>query len=180
VRAGGVEYRDSARQDGCVQVVVLSDTHAPRRWKSCPPAVAARLRGADLILHAGDVCTAAVLTELSEYAPVRAVLGNNDGPDVQAWGAPPTLELDLDGLPVAMIHDSGASPGRLARLRRLFPAARLVVFGHSHIPLTESDGDVRIFNPGSPTDRRSQPQGTLGVLRIEGGQLRAARIVPVT
>jgi len=175
-----VGHRDRARQDGCVQVVVLSDTHAPRRWKSCPPAVAARLRGADLILHAGDVCTAAVLDELSEYAPVRAVLGNNDGPDVQAWGAPPTLELDLDGLPVAMIHDSGARSGRLARLCRLFPAARLVVFGHSHIPLTESDGDVRIFNPGSPTDRRSQPQGTLGVLRIEDGQLRAARIVPVT
>jgi uncharacterized protein len=163
-----------------MQVVVLSDTHAPRRWKSCPPAVATRLRGADLILHAGDVCTAAVLDELSEYAPVRAVLGNNDGPDVQAWGAPPTLELDLDGLAVAMMHDSGTRSGRLARLRRLFPAARLVVFGHSHIPMTESDGDVRIFNPGSPTDRRSQPQGTLGVLRIEDGRLRAARIVPVT
>jgi putative phosphoesterase len=163
-----------------VLVVVLSDTHAPRRWKSCPPAVAARLRGADLILHAGDVCTAAVLDELSEYAPVRAVLGNNDGPDVEAWGAPPVLELDLAGLPVAMIHDSGARPGRLARLHRQFPAARLVVFGHSHIPMNEVDGDVRIFNPGSPTDRRSQPQGTIGALSIEDGRIVAARVVPVT
>jgi putative phosphoesterase len=166
-------------QDDGVQVVVLSDTHAPRRWKSCPAAVAARLRGADLILHAGDACTAAVLDELSGYAPVRAVLGNNDGPDVAAWGAPPVLALDLDGLPVAMIHDSGARPGRLGRLRRRFPAARLVVFGHSHIPLDESDGEVRIFNPGSPTDRRRQPQGTIGVLRIEDGRLLAAQIVPV-
>lgn len=167
-------------QDGGVQVVVLSDTHAPRRWKMCPPAVAMRLRGADLILHAGDVCTAAVLDELSEYAPVRAVLGNNDGPDVADWGAPPTVQLDLDGLPVAMIHDSGARQGRLARLRRQFPAAQLVVFGHSHIPLDESGGGLRIFNPGSPTDRRAQPQGTIGLLRISGGVLRSATIIPVT
>ena len=68
-----------------MRVVVLADTHAPRRWKSCPPRVADQLRGADLILHAGDVCTAAVLEELAGYAPVRAVLGNNDGPDVAAW-----------------------------------------------------------------------------------------------
>ena len=170
----------SIGQDGGVQVVVLSDTHAPRRWKACPPAVAMRLRRADLILHAGDVCTAAVLDELSEYAPVRAVLGNNDGPDVADWGAPPTVELDLDGLPVAMIHDSGARQGRLARMRRQFPAARLVVFGHSHIPLVESGGGLRIFNPGSPTDRRAQPQGTIGLLRISGGVLRSAAIIPVT
>jgi putative phosphoesterase len=176
--AGAGGGRVSGQDDG-VRVVVLSDTHAPRRWKSCPAAVAARLRGADLILHGGDVCTAAVLDELSAYAPVRAVLGNNDGPDVAAWGAPPTLALDLDGLPVAMIHDSGTRQGRLGRMRRRFPAARLVVFGHSHIPLDESDGEVRIFNPGSPTDRRRQPRGTIGVLRIEDGRLLAAEIVPV-
>lgn len=163
-----------------MRVVVVSDTHAPRRWKACPPAVAAHLRGADLILHAGDVCTAAVLDELSDYAPVRAVLGNNDGRDVADWGAPPELELDLGGLPAAMIHDSGARTGRLPRMRRRFPGARLVVFGHSHIPLSEADGQVRIFNPGSPTDRRGQPQGTIGVLRIEDGQLVAAGIIPVT
>jgi hypothetical protein len=142
--------------------------------------VAAHLRGADLILHAGDVCTAAVLDELSDYAPVRAVVGNNDGPDVADWGAPPELELDLGGLPAAMIHDSGARTGRLPRMRRRFPGARLVVFGHSHIPLSEADGQVRIFNPGSPTDRRGQPQGTIGVVRIEDGQLISAGIFPVT
>jgi uncharacterized protein len=163
-----------------VQVVVLSDTHAPRRWKTCPPAVALRLRGADLILHAGDVCTATVLDELTQYAPVQAVLGNNDGCDVADWGAPPALELEVGGLPVAMIHDSGTRQGRLARMRRRFPAARLVVFGHSHIPLNESDGDLQIFNPGSPTDRRAQPQGTIGILQIKDGLLRSASIVPVT
>jgi hypothetical protein len=163
-----------------MRIVALSDTHAPRRWRSCPPRVAEHLRTADLILHAGDVCTAAVLDELSAFAPTRAVLGNNDGPDVAAWGAPETLELDLDGLSVAMIHDSGPSGGRPARLRRRFPGAALVVFGHSHIPLDQSAGGLRIFNPGSPTDRRRQPHGTIGVLTISGGRLRQARIVPVT
>lgn len=76
-----------------MKVVVLADTHAPRRWRSCPPGVAEHLRRADAILHAGDVCTADVLVELPAYAPVHAVLGNNDGPDVEAWGAPPTLRL---------------------------------------------------------------------------------------
>lgn len=161
-------------------VAVLADTHAPRRWKSCPPAVAEHLRPADLILHAGDVCTPDVLDELSAFAPVHAVLGNNDGPDVAAWGAPETLELDLDGLRVAMIHDSGQAKGRTARMRRRFPAADLVVFGHSHIPLDLTGDGVRIFNPGSPTDRRRQPHGTMGLLRIEGGELAEARIILVT
>lgn len=163
-----------------VRIVVMSDTHAPGRWKSCPAAVAGHLRGADLILHAGDVCTAAVLAELSGYAPVRAVVGNNDGPDVAAWGAEPTLQLDVAGLQIAMIHDSGQATGRLARMRRAFPAAGLVVFGHSHIPLDEGDGKLRIFNPGSPTDRRRQPHGTIGVLRVESGALLSAEIIEVS
>ena len=161
-------------------MVALADTHAPQRWKSCPPLVAEQLRRADVILHAGDVCTAVVLDELSEYAPVLAVLGNNDGADVAEWGAPEALQTDLDGLQVAMLHDSGPAPGRLRRLRHWFPDAGLVVFGHSHIPLdAEADG-LRIFNPGSPTDRRRQPHGTVGVLRIEAGRLVTADIIPVT
>jgi uncharacterized protein len=163
-----------------VRVAVLADTHAPRRWKSCPPAVAAHLRGVDLILHAGDVCTADVLDELAAYARVHAVRGNNDGPDVAAWGAPDTLELDLGGLQVAMIHDSGPATGRPTRLRRRFPRAGLVVFGHSHIPLDYAGNGQRIFNPGSPTDRRRQPHGTAGLLDIADGRLVSAQILPVT
>jgi hypothetical protein len=132
-----------------------------------------------LILHAGDVCVAEVLDELADYAPVRAVCGNNDGPDVVAWGAPETLELDIAGLPVAMIHDSGPAAGRTARMRRRFPGADLVVFGHSHIPLDQIGDRVRIFNPGSPTDRRRQPHGTIGLLDIVDGRLKRAEIVEV-
>ena len=79
-----------------------------------------------------------------------------------------------------MVHDSGPATGRLGRMRRKFPGAALVVFGHSHIPLDESTDDLRIFNPGSPTDRRRQSHGTLGLLRIDSGRLAEARIVPVT
>ena len=79
-----------------------------------------------------------------------------------------------------MVHDSGATAGRLTRMRRRFPRSDLVVFGHSHIPLDESGPGLRIFNPGSPTDRRRQPHGTLGVLRVEDGRLIEAAIVPVT
>jgi hypothetical protein len=158
----------------------LADTHAPRRWKACPPRVAEHLRDADVILHAGDVCTAGVLDELAGYAPVHVVLGNNDGPDVAAWGAPETLELDLAGLRVAMIHDSGPADGRAARMRRRFPNADLVVFGHSHIPMDQTNAGVRIFNPGSPTDRRRQPRGTIGILDIDRGKVVAAQIIPVT
>lgn len=163
-----------------MRVVVLSDTHAPRFWKRCPPSVADHLAHAELILHAGDVCTPAVLEELSHFAPVRAVRGNNDGPDVAAWGAPETLEFEVEGLSVAMIHDSGARNGRLNRLRKRFPAAGLIVFGHSHIPWDEAGPGIRILNPGSPTDKRRQPHGTLALLEISDGMLCGKRLVEVS
>jgi uncharacterized protein len=163
-----------------VRVAVLSDTHSPRHWQRCPEPVARVLDGADLILHAGDVCRAETLVELAAFAPVHAVLGNNDTADVAQWGAPERLELDLAGLPVAMIHDSGPAKGRPARLRRIFPTAALVVFGHSHIPWDETVGGQRAFNPGSPTDRRRQPHGTMGELQIADGRLISAKIIPVT
>ena len=160
-----------------MRVVLLSDTHSPRFWKGLPDAVAAHLNGADLILHAGDVCTPQVLDELAAFAPVHVVLGNNDGPEVAAWGAPETLELELDGLRVAMIHDSGPASGRAARMRRRFPSADLVVFGHSHIPMDHAEGSLRIVNPGSPTDKRRQPHRTLGVLQIDDGKLESVQIL---
>lgn len=168
-----------------MRVVVLSDTHSPRFWKGCPPAVAGHLETADVILHAGDVCTPDVLDELARFAPVHVVLGNNDGPEVAAYisnhggGAPETRELELAGVRVAMIHDSGPKERRTARLRRRFPTADLVVFGHSHIPLDATGDGVRIFNPGSPTDKRRQPYRTLGVLDLADGAIRSAEIIPL-
>jgi predicted phosphodiesterase len=117
---------------------------------------------------------------LSAYAPVHVVLGNNDGPDVAAWGAPETVELDLGGVRTAMIHDSGPKDRRAFRMRERFPDADLVVFGHSHIPWDTEQAGQRLFNPGSPTDKRRQPRGTMGQLVIDDGVLVSATLVPVT
>ena len=160
-----------------MRVVLLSDTHSPRFWKGVPDAVAAHLGSADLVLHAGDVCTADVLDDLARFAPVHVVMGNNDLPEVAGWGAPETLELELEGVRVAMVHDSGAKAGRPARLRRRFPTADLVVFGHSHIPMDLTEGDLRIVNPGSPSDKRRQPHRTLALLDLADGAVRGLEIV---
>ncbi|MEH0111215.1 metallophosphoesterase family protein [Tersicoccus sp. MR15.9] len=172
-----------------LRVLVLSDTHAPRFWKGVPDGLREPLAAADVILHAGDVCTPAVLDDLAAHAPLHVVRGNNDGEDVAAWsgsgagvpsrGVPETLALDLAGLVVAMIHDAGPKQGRDRRMRRRFPEAGLVVFGHSHIPLDEPAGAVHLFNPGSPTDKRRQPRATYGELLIEDGVLVRHTIVPL-
>ncbi|WP_330475501.1 metallophosphoesterase family protein [Terrabacter sp. C0L_2] len=162
-----------------MRVLVLSDTHAPRHWKSCPPALLPHLDAADVILHAGDVCTPDVLDLLNGHAPVHVVMGNNDVPEVAAWGAPETLEIELEGVRIGMVHDSGAKQGRTARLRRRFPTADLVVFGHSHIPLDQTGDGLRILNPGSPTDKRRQPVGTVALLDLRDGEVVEARIEPV-
>lgn len=162
-----------------MRVAVLADTHSPRFWKGCPPGVAQALEGVDLVLHAGDVCRAETLDELAAFAPVQVVLGNNDGADVAAWGAPEVLETELAGVRVAMLHDSGPSKGRGARLRRRFPDADLVVFGHSHIPWDEVHEGQRAFNPGSPTDKRRQPWPTMGELVLLDGRVVSSRIFPV-
>lgn len=151
-------------------VLVLADTHIPRRAKGLPEELMPHLERADLVLHAGDLLEATVLDEISGYASVRAVKGNVDGQDMDL---PQTLELELGGVPVAMIHDSGPKKGRPARMRRRFPGARVVIFGHSHIPLLEENADSLLLNPGSPTDKRRQPEPSFGLLWAEGGVVRA-------
>lgn len=163
-----------------LRVGVVSDTHAPRFWKSMPLSVARELADVDLILHAGDVCRPSVLDELAALAPVHVVQGNNDGDDVAAWGAPETLELELAGVRVAMIHDAGQKQGRVRRMRRRFPTADVVVFGHSHIPWDEAEDGLRILNPGSPTDKRRQPHGTVGHLVLADGAVESWRLVEVS
>ena len=160
------------------EIVVLADTHLrPGSTRRLPPAVYAALGEADLVLHAGDVVTGALLEELAGFAPTVAVLGNNDGDLVGQL--PEERLLTVEGLRIAMVHDSGARKGREGRLRRRFPAADLVVFGHSHIPLDAPGLDgQRLFNPGSPTEKRTHSPGLgFGRLRVDDGHLVDHRLV---
>ena len=154
-----------------MRVVVTGDTHVPDFAQALPDALVEAARRADLVVHTGDATAPAVLDRLGAHTPVAAVAGNNDGADIRAWGAPNELLLDLDGIPTAIVHDAGSRTGRARRMRRRFPDARLVLFGHSHIPLDEDDGDLRLLNPGSPTWKRRQPAPTFLILRLARGRI---------
>jgi putative phosphoesterase len=154
-----------------VLVAVIADTHMPRGSRRLPEPCVERLRAADLIIHAGDLTGLPLLHELRGYGEVAAVHGNADDEQLRRV-LPERLELDLDGARVAVIHDGGRRERRLERLRRSFPDARAVVFGHSHLPLHETSNDgFQIFNPGSPTERRRAPQRTMGLARIDRGRV---------
>jgi putative phosphoesterase len=129
----------------------------------------------DLVLHLGDLVDGAVLDALNERAPTRAVLGNND--HGLTGRLPQTDELEVGGVDIAMIHDSGPTAGRERRLARRFPHADVVLFGHSHQPvLARTESGLLLMNPGSPTQRRRQPVHTVGLLELSEGAVCSAVI----
>jgi putative phosphoesterase len=154
-----------------MEIAIISDTHLPRGSRRLPDACVARLEAADLILHAGDLIALSVLRELEAYGPVVAVHGNVDDAQVRA-ALPATDSVQADGATIAVVHDAGPAAGRLHRLRRWFPDADAVVFGHSHLPLNERGEDgFQIFNPGSPTERRRAPRRTMGIATARDGRV---------
>ncbi len=156
---------------------MLSDTHLrDDGGRRLPDAVYEALLVADAVLHCGDVVERNLLDELATYGPLYAVLGNND---VTLRGTlPERLVVELDGLRVGMVHDSGATKGRPARMRRAFPACELVVFGHSHAPVDELGLDgQRLLNPGSARQRRRQPHPSFATFAVDAGRLTDHRIV---
>ena len=160
-----------------LRVVVIADTHLRRSWpnRRLPDTAVRILATADVILHAGDITQPEHLDELARHAPLHAVLGNND-PEL-VGRLPETLQLELAGVRIAMIHDSGPARGRERRLHEWFPDADVVVFGHSHIPWNApGEAGQLLFNPGSPTERRRQPHRTIGVLELADGRVLDARI----
>jgi putative phosphoesterase len=154
-------------------IAVISDTHMPRGPRRIPDACVERMRQADLVIHAGDIATREVLDDIEAIGPpVAAVHGNVDTAELRT-ALPEHRVVDADGARIAVIHDAGPATGRLNRMRKRFPDAQAVVFGHSHIPLHEraDDGAFQIFNPGSPTERRRQPRHTMGMARATGGEV---------
>jgi putative phosphoesterase len=162
-----------------LRILVISDTHIPDFARALPVALIEEAKRSDLILHAGDVTSPSVLEELATHAPVHVAIGNNDGPDISRWGGRLEVHLEVKGLRIAMLHDSGPTRAREGRMRRRFPDADVVVFGHSHIPIeVEVDGQ-RLFNPGSPTWKRRQPRPTYGIIETGRRGLRT-RIVEIS
>jgi putative phosphoesterase len=154
-----------------VLVAVIADTHLPRGGRRLPESCVERLRGSDLILHAGDIVAGGVLAELEALGPpLRAVHGNMDEPALQDL-LPDSLVAEVGGLRIAMTHDAGPRAGREERLVRRFPSCAAVVYGHTHQPQVAQMAHVWILNPGSPTERRRAPSRTMLLLEVAGGRI---------
>jgi putative phosphoesterase len=160
---------------------MISDTHVPVRARDLPVAVWAAVDAADVVVHAGDWVSVELLDALDARARrLVGVYGNNDGAALRAR-LPEVARVDLDGLRLAVVHETGAAAGRERRCARAYPDVDVLVFGHSHIPwdttVTRADGRaLRLLNPGSPTDRRRQPAHTYMTAEVVAGRLGAVEL----
>jgi len=155
-----------------MRLLLISDTHVPKRARDMPRRVWDEVGRVDVVLHAGDWVDVALLDELEHRAKrLVACWGNNDGPDLRAR-LPERADVTLEGVRFTVTHETGASAGRDARMARLYPDTDVLVFGHSHIPWdsTAATG-LRLLNPGSPTDRRRQPHCTYMTATVGDGML---------
>jgi putative phosphoesterase len=155
-----------------VLAVIMSDTHLPKRAKDLPGPLWMMVDEADVVVHAGDWVSVELLDALEARSRrLVGVYGNNDGPALRAR-LPEVARVTLDGLRMAVVHETGAATGREKRCAARFPDTDLVVFGHSHVPWESvAPGGLRLVNPGSPTDRRRQPFHTFMTAEISGGAL---------
>ena len=155
-----------------MRLAIIADTHVPRRAPDLPAALWRDIDRSDVVIHAGDWVDESLLDAIETRATrLIAVWGNNDGPALRER-LPEIARADLDGLRVAVVHETGARTGRETRVDRAFPDTDVVVFGHSHIPWdTVTPTGVRLLNPGSPTDRRRQPTATYLTARVRRGKL---------
>jgi len=159
------------------RLLLLADTHLPRRARDLPEAVWAAVDEADLVLHAGDWVDVSQLDALERRARrLVGCYGNNDGPELRAR-LPEVARVAVAGLSFAVVHETGASRGREERCDALYPGLDVLVFGHSHIPWdTTTPGGLRLLNPGSPTDRRRQPHCTWMTATVADGELLDVRL----
>lgn len=157
-----------------MKVGVISDTHVPGAAPALPPAVFEIFRGADLILHAGDIVDPSVLDELAAIAPVEAVAGNMDGAELQLR-LPAKKVLKLGRFTVGLTHGKYRIDVQKEMIRKDFGDVDLIVYGHSHMPAWEKAHGVWFLNPGSPTDKRYAPYNSVALLSVDDAM--AAEIV---
>ncbi|MEU4192501.1 metallophosphoesterase [Kribbella sp. NPDC026611] len=155
-----------------MRLVLISDTHLPVRAKNLPDPVWDAVESADVVIHAGDWVHVGLLDVLeSRAARLIGCWGNNDGPELRAR-LPEVARATLDGLSLAVVHETGSAQGREMRCEAAYPGVDVLVFGHSHIPWdTTGPKGLRLLNPGSPTDRRRQPYCTYMTATITAGRL---------
>ncbi|WSQ07239.1 metallophosphoesterase [Streptomyces sp. NBC_01231] len=163
-----------------MRLLLMSDTHLPKRARELPAPLLAELPGADVVFHAGDWVDTATLDLLeSRSRRLVAVYGNNDGPQLRAR-LPEIAHADLGGLRFAVVHETGPAQGREARCAARFPDTDVLVFGHSHIPWdTTAPTGLRLLNPGSPTDRRRRPHHTYMTASVTDGMLTDVTLHPL-
>ncbi|NUO42520.1 MAG: metallophosphoesterase [Streptomyces sp.] len=155
-----------------MRLLLMSDTHLPKRAKELPAPLLAELPRADVVFHAGDWVDTATLDLLERLSRrLVAVYGNNDGPPLRAR-LPEVAYAELGGLRFAVVHETGPAQGRETRCAARFPETDVLVFGHSHIPWdTTAPTGLRLLNPGSPTDRRRQPRCSYLTCEVADGRL---------
>ena len=174
------DRRLNLAQDDRVRLLLIADTHIPRRARALPAQVWDEVTRADVVVHAGDWVAPELLDKLeARAARLLACWGNNDGPALRAR-LPERADAMLDGLHLTVVHETGAAAGREARMSRLYPDSDVLVFGHSHIPWdTTTETGLRLLNPGSPTDRRRQPFCSYMTASIENGALTDLVLHPI-
>lgn len=153
-------------------MLIVSDTHVPKRGRDLPGVVWGEVERADVVVHAGDWVEVGLLDRLEARSRrLIGVYGNNDGAELRAR-LPEVAYAELAGVRLAVVHETGPAKGRERRCARDFPDTDVLVFGHSHIPWDSvAETGLRLLNPGSPTDRRRQPEHTYLTARISAGQL---------
>jgi uncharacterized protein len=160
-----------------MRLLMLADTHVPRRARDLPAQVWDEVAQADVVFHAGDWVTPELLDTLAARAArLVACWGNNDGLALRSR-LPERADVVLEGLHFTVVHETGAVAGREARMSRRYPDTDVLIFGHSHIPWdTTTSTGLRLLNPGSPTDRRRQPACTYMTATVRHGDLTDVRL----
>ena len=163
-----------------VSLVLTSDTHVPHRSRDLPHSLWTAIEAADVVVHAGDWVDAALLDKVEARSKrLIGVYGNNDHGALRER-LPEVARAEIEGVRVAVVHETGDKKGREQRCAARFPDTDVLVFGHSHIPWdTRATNGLRLLNPGSPTDRRRQPHGTFVTAVAAGGELRDVTFHPV-